>query len=287
MRLKDKPNNTLIMTREKLPFFEGRENVTHTISENGLETWLTTPIPFKEEANRTGACKLNTLETETKHVLFLFNSSDEEVGRYYLGKLLQGKHPNELVTMLDKIVAFESYNYKTQQWVPCVGESVNTTIASSAVKIPVQQEGENIQNANFKARKLAEKIKQEIPYFLEHLSFSSDFIKGLSWEEYNELMISVLSKAGFKQMQYVQGEYQEVGPLENDFEPKYFASEILIDSDRVEHLKTLGLLNNGRCPLCGNIIVGEPGRYTNRFDRAINYQICQSCVKTWGGVKTK
>ena len=85
--------------REILPQFQGRNNVRHIISDNGAECFLSQEVCFADETTAKGACKLNTVENETKHVLFLFNSNDEEVGRYYLGKKLQGKTPSELVEM--------------------------------------------------------------------------------------------------------------------------------------------------------------------------------------------
>jgi hypothetical protein len=113
------------MKREVINLFQGRENVTHVISDNGTESYLTQSRSFSDEVSQLGACKLNTLETETKHVLFLFNSNDEEVGRYYLGKKLQGKTPDELIESRDNLCFFDAWNPETTHWVPCVGQSDN------------------------------------------------------------------------------------------------------------------------------------------------------------------
>lgn len=109
------------MTKELLPYFEGRENVTCYTSDTGTKIYLTQAKPFREEAVRRGGCKLNTLENDTKHILFLFDSQDREVGRFYMGKKLQGKSPKEITELLDIIAVFDSYNIKTKQWVQCVG----------------------------------------------------------------------------------------------------------------------------------------------------------------------
>lgn len=45
-----------------------------------------------------------------------------------------------------------------------------------------------------------------------------------------------------------------------------------------EHLKKVGLLNNGRCPMCGEPIYGNPGRFTSGCDYNAHFQICQNCV---------
>ena len=109
------------MKRSELPFFEGRENVTCFTSDAGIKIYLTKPIPLRDIAIRNGGCKLNTIETDVKHELFIFDNNDKEVGRYYLGKKLQGKSPKELTELLDILVVFDSYNTNTKQWVPCVG----------------------------------------------------------------------------------------------------------------------------------------------------------------------
>ena len=109
------------MKKEILDQFEGKTNVCHIISDNGSENWLSQPISFADETWAKGACKLNTVENETKHVLFLFNDKNEEVGRYYIGKKLQGKTPEQIVELKDQLCFFESWNPTIQKWVPCVG----------------------------------------------------------------------------------------------------------------------------------------------------------------------
>ena len=113
--------------KELIPYFQGKENVTHVISPDGTETYLTQSRSFADEAYAKGSCKLNTVENDKKHVLFLFNRNDEEVGRYYMGKKLQGKTPAQLTKMKNVLVFFESWNPETKQWVPCVGIADNTT----------------------------------------------------------------------------------------------------------------------------------------------------------------
>ena len=112
---------------EVLESFQGKEIVQHVVSGTGSESWLTYKRSFGDEAYAKGACKLNTVEDEhkNKHLLFLFNSKDEEVGRYYLGKSLQGKSPSELVEIKANLEFFDSWNPESKSWVPCVGLSQN------------------------------------------------------------------------------------------------------------------------------------------------------------------
>ena len=123
----------MLMTRETLNSFENRNNVTKITSDNGSMSYLTQSVSFGDEAYATGACKLNTVENEKKHVLFLFNSADAEVGRYYLGKKLQGQSPAELVEKKHNLCFFESFNPETSSWVPCVGLSSQEDLSKSAV----------------------------------------------------------------------------------------------------------------------------------------------------------
>lgn len=111
------------MQKEFLDSFEGKKNVWHIISDNGNECWLTQEVSFADETCARGACKLNTVVTDTKHVLFLFNNKDEEVGRYYIGKKLQGKTPGQITELKDQVCFFESWNPSTKSWVPCIGFS--------------------------------------------------------------------------------------------------------------------------------------------------------------------
>lgn len=123
------------MERNYLDYFEGKHNVIQVITNNGCCSYLTQSVPFVKEAEEKGATKINTLETGEKHVLFLFDAENREVGRYYLGKKLQGKLPSWLANHRDYLLCFESYNPTTKKWVPCVGISEMGIIADGAVSM--------------------------------------------------------------------------------------------------------------------------------------------------------
>ena len=118
-------NRKGIMTREILEQFQGKQNVTKIICDNGIVVYLSQRRSFTDVASSLGACKLNTIENENKHVLFLFNKNDEEVGRYYIGKKLQGKTPSEIVGIKHNLEFFDSWNSNTKEWVPCIGMANN------------------------------------------------------------------------------------------------------------------------------------------------------------------
>ena len=122
------------MIRENLSNYQGENNVTKvTNPETGSISYLTQSMRFNDVANATGACKLNTVDNEKKHVLFLFNSEDAEVGRFYLGKNLHGLTPAQLVEKRHQLCIFKSYNPNTENWVPCVGLSTQESLSKSAV----------------------------------------------------------------------------------------------------------------------------------------------------------
>ena len=121
------------MTRENLNSYKGQENVTKITSDEGSVSYLTQSVSFCDEAYRVGATALNTVETEKKHVLFLFNSEGSEAGRYYLGKKLQGKSPAEIAEQKHLLIVFKSFNPQSESWVPCIGLSSQPDLASSAV----------------------------------------------------------------------------------------------------------------------------------------------------------
>lgn len=135
------------MQKEFLDSFEGKKNVWHIILDNGIENWLTQEVSFADETCAKGACKLNTVENETKHVLFLFNDKNEEVGRYYIGKKLQGKTPGQITELKDNLAFFESYNPKTKKWVPCVGFRKSAQLVQPYMENAINQVSPNQKDA--------------------------------------------------------------------------------------------------------------------------------------------
>lgn len=121
------------MVREILNEFNGENNVTKIKADNGSVSYLTPSVSFNDAAYAKGACKLNTVENEKKHVLFLFNADDAEVGRFYLGKKLQGKTPSQIVELKHQLYIFKSFNATTENWVPCIGLFTQESLSKTAV----------------------------------------------------------------------------------------------------------------------------------------------------------
>lgn len=114
------------------------------------------------------------------------------------------------------------------------------------------------------------------------MKYTSFQVRAMSEKEWVEAMASELNAAGFK----ARGLNPRTQRWEDDFEPYHVGSEPkarifvmggISDPQAIEHLKTVGLLNNGRCPMCGGPISGTPARFTSGFDSSYHFQICQSC----------
>lgn len=121
------------MTREQLSSFQGENNVTKIVADNGSVSYLTPSVSFADETYAAGACKLNSFESDKKHVLFLYNAANAEVGRYYMGSKLHGLKPAEIAAKKSNLVFFKSWNPQTSSWVPCIGISAQENLADSAV----------------------------------------------------------------------------------------------------------------------------------------------------------
>ena len=76
----------------------------------------------------------------------------------------------------------------------------------------------------------------------------------MSWYEWNETMEKELNEAGFK----AKGFNKETGKWEKDYEPykadaedpETFILGVVSGAKEINYLKSIGLLNNGRCPMC-------------------------------------
>lgn len=112
------------------------------------------------------------------------------------------------------------------------------------------------------------------------MKYSSSQIRSMSWQQWNETMANELNSAGFKARGYNpelhkwQDNYKEYDAGD---EPKLFILGVVDGTREINHLKSVGLLNNGRCPMCGGPINGSPARFTSGFDSNMHFQICQSC----------
>lgn len=117
------------------------------------------------------------------------------------------------------------------------------------------------------------------------MKYTSEYINSISWHEWNKIMANELNEAGFRTSaieEIKRNVYKRVddalyAALEES--PDLFILGAVYKSPELDYLKRLGLLNNGRCPMCGEKMFCSPGRFSLDNNPAVNFEICQSCVK--------
>ena len=99
------------------------------------------------------------------------------------------------------------------------------------------------------------------------MKYTSLQIKEMSYGQWMETIVNELNSAGFKAREYnsATGKWQDNFSEYKVGDPKYFFMAELRDVNALEYLKGIGLVNNGRCPMCGNSIEDNPGRFTSGF----------------------
>ena len=121
---------------------------------------------------------------------------------------------------------------------------------------------------------------------INKMKYTSEQINDMSWREWTETMARELNAANFKQTGVSLDSERKLGKTtkqyavdEDNLGPKIFLLGSVETAKEIDYLKNIGLLNNGRCPMCGNPITGSPGRFTSGYDSNYHFQVCQDCVK--------
>lgn len=176
-------SNQKIIKKELLASFQGKKNVWHILLSNGTSSYLTQDWSFNYEASAKGACKLNTVENDKKHVLFLFNDRDAEVGRYYIGEKLRGLTPKQLTEIKHELCFFEAWNPETNKWVPCVGKSKD-----SVKKQKLKNEDQRTEVTDEELDAWAAAIEDNMPYDNERCWPLLEFAKAHGKMQVGEFM---------------------------------------------------------------------------------------------------
>ena len=113
------------------------------------------------------------------------------------------------------------------------------------------------------------------------MKYSAGEIINMSYLEWMETIAKELNEAGFKKEGHSTIEkrfVKNIKPYEvND--ARYFFMGSIDDAKAMDYLKSIGLVNNGRCPMCGKPIKGTPSRFTDGLNPNLNFHICSSCRK--------
>lgn len=105
------------------------------------------------------------------------------------------------------------------------------------------------------------------------MRFTREQVKSLTPYEYESIICKELNEAGFRHD--FHGEQLEYQPDESTF-----GGAIVFDSNAVTHLKRIGLIDNGKCPMCSIREDNLKYRLQNQHSGAI-YHVCRSCYKQY------
>lgn len=103
--------------------------------------------------------------------------------------------------------------------------------------------------------------------------YTREQVKAMTQDEYESAICKELNDAGFRHE--FHGEQLEYQPDESTF-----GGAIVFDHEAVNHLKRVGLLDNGKCPMCSVREDDLMYKLQNQHSGAI-YNVCKSCYKRY------
>ena len=105
------------------------------------------------------------------------------------------------------------------------------------------------------------------------MKYAREQVKAMTQDEYESAICKELNDAGF--MHEFHGEQLEYYPDESTF-----GGSIVFDPEAVNYLKRVGLLDNGKCPMCSVREDDLMYKLQNQHSGAI-YHVCKSCYKQY------
>ena len=103
--------------------------------------------------------------------------------------------------------------------------------------------------------------------------YTREQVKAMTQNEYESAICKELNDAGFRHD--FHGEQLKYQPDESTF-----GGAIVFDPEAVNHLKHVGLLDNGKCPMCSVREDELMYKLQNQHSGAI-YHVCKSCYKQY------
>ena len=95
----------------------------------------------------------------------------------------------------------------------------------------------------------------------------------MTQDEYESAICDELNAAGFRSE--FHGEFHEYQPDESTF-----GGAIVFDPKAVEYLKQIGLLDNGKCPMC-SVKEDELQYKLQNQNSGVVFHVCKSCYKQY------
>lgn len=107
----------------------------------------------------------------------------------------------------------------------------------------------------------------------KEMKYSREQVKAMSQTEYEALICKELNEAGFRSKFHDE---------EFEYEPSdsVFGGAIVFDTQAVGYLKRIGLLDNGKCPMCSMREDELVYKLQSQNSGAI-YHVCKPCYKRY------
>lgn len=105
------------------------------------------------------------------------------------------------------------------------------------------------------------------------MKYTREQVKAMTQDEYESAICDELNAAGFRSE--FHGEFHEYQPDESTF-----GGAIVFDPKAVEYLKQIGLLDNGKCPMC-SVKEDELQYKLQNQNSGVVFHVCKSCYKQY------
>lgn len=107
------------------------------------------------------------------------------------------------------------------------------------------------------------------------MKYSREKVRAMTQYEYESAICKELNEAGFR---------HEFHGEQLKYQPDWstFGGSIVFDLKAVNFLKRVGLLDNGKCPMCSSREDDLAYKLQNQHSGAI-YHVCKSCYKRYSG----
>lgn len=118
------------------------------------------------------------------------------------------------------------------------------------------------------------------------MKYTSEQVNAMSYYDWMVTIAKELNEAGYK----TDGYNPSIGRFQSSYAPyevhdvRYFFSGAINSAEHLNYLKSIGLLDNGRCPLCGAVIKKSIYTFTDGFHPDQTYHICRDCYHEGLGV---
>lgn len=102
--------------------------------------------------------------------------------------------------------------------------------------------------------------------------YSKEQVSSMSYMEWMETIARELNSAGF----IMHKNFSLPFHVSED-NVSYFFMGAINKPKEMDYLKSIGLVNNGRCPMCGRAINGTPSIFIDTLHPGLDFHICSSC----------